>query len=196
MTPHGIKGFLAKKVPTIGPTLAKMEPVPLLRPAETPVIQSVVRIITGQMLSKEAARTIYSRLQAAQDQQDLTGIWELRTPSLKKAGLSANKCKAIKRFAAQYKKDAKSIEAWRDLCWPDLQKAVSAHWGLSTWSASILGLSHFGHEDIFPDHDGSIRRAVQLLSNKRRPFDPSNAAPYRSYLALYLWESLDNGLLK
>jgi DNA-3-methyladenine glycosylase II len=72
---------------------------------------------------------------------------------------------------------------------------------MGNWTASIISLFYIGHEDVFPSADGSLRRAMAILDRTKRgkrkkPFDPDRAAPYRSYLALYLWHALDSGLLK
>ena len=37
----------------------------------------------------------------------------------------------------------------------------------------------------------SIKLITGLLEQKNITFEPEKAAPYRSYLALYLWEMLD-----
>ncbi len=46
-----------------------------------------------------------------------------------------------------------------------------------------------------PMNDGSIMRVTGLLGQKGNTFEPEKAAPYRSYLALYLWEILDRKLI-
>jgi len=72
---------------------------------------------------------------------------------------------------------------------------TNKHWGLSNWSASILAIFYFGFEDVYPENDGSIRRVTRLLEQKGITFDPEQASPYRSYLALYLWEILDRKMI-
>lgn len=72
---------------------------------------------------------------------------------------------------------------------------VNKHWGLSHWSASMLAIFYFGLEDVYPINDGSIKRVTSLLEQRGIIFEPEKAAPYRSYLALYLWEILDRKLI-
>ena len=83
--------------------------------------------------------------------------------------------------------------------WNTLCESVCGFWGMSEWTASILAIFHFGHEDVYPNGDGSLRRAEKLVSMMRFDDDyrirSDLAAPYRSYLALYLWKALDEGYL-
>ena len=73
---------------------------------------------------------------------------------------------------------------------------------MGDWTASILALFYVGHEDVFPAGDGSLQRAITALQrigtkrSRRYKFDPERAQPFRSYLALYLWQALDTGMLE
>lgn len=66
---------------------------------------------------------------------------------------------------------------------------------MSDWTASILAIFHFGHEDVFPHNDGSINRALSKIGYVPENFDPLPAALYRSYLAMYLWSILDRNII-
>ena len=55
----------------------------------------------------------------------------------------------------------------------------------------MLAIFYFGFEDVYPLNDGSIKRVTNLLEQRGIKFEPEKAAPYRSYLALYLWAILD-----
>ena len=59
----------------------------------------------------------------------------------------------------------------------------------------MLLIFYFGYEDLYPEGDGSIKRIIESFETKGIKIIPENSAPYRSYLALYLWEILDLGLL-
>ncbi|TPW11131.1 MAG: 3-methyladenine DNA glycosylase, partial [Halothiobacillaceae bacterium] len=72
---------------------------------------------------------------------------------------------------------------------------VERHKGLSRWSASMLGIFYFAMEDIYPEIDGTIMRVQRLLQGRNIELNPEAVSPYRSYLALYLWKLLDEGLL-
>ena len=74
-----------------------------------------------------------------------------------------------------------------------------AQTGPSHGPAAILAIFHFGHEDLYPEGDGSLKRAEKLLGIKHLvsgyKIQPELASPYRSYLALYLWRALGEGNL-
>lgn len=74
---------------------------------------------------------------------------------------------------------------------------VRKHWGLSDWTAEMLAIFHFGHGDVFPSADGTIKRAVGLVRNHIDPdSDPELARPHRTTLAHALWASIDCGYWK
>ena len=114
---------------------------------------------------------------------------------MRSCGISNSKAKAIKLFAEQYFNDINRYENWRNLDSPGLFSEINKHWGLSHWSASMLAIFYFGFEDVYPVNDGSIKRITGLLEQKGITFEPEKAAPYRSYLALYLWEMLDRKMI-
>jgi DNA-3-methyladenine glycosylase II len=79
-----------------------------------------------------------------------------------------------------------------------VRNEVTAFWGMSDWSAAILSIFYFGHEDVFPASDGTLLRVQALLQSAgyvNANVGGAEAAPYRSYLALYLWKLNDDGLL-
>ena len=120
--------------------------------------------------------------------------------SLKSCGLSTNKARTICDFAKNVGPDSRAVDFWYDLEPRQLIETVKQHRGLGDWTAGIIALFYVGHEDVFPEGDGSLKRAISIINDqmprkKRQVFDPENAKPYRSYLALYLWRALDSGLL-
>ena len=162
-----------------------------------PVPEAVVRVVTGQMLSTAVARTIYGRVQECSYTKTNGKSWLLSYDDLRKCGLSNGKCKTITEFSLKYEEDKEPIDNWVHLTKEDLFRQVGAFWGMSTWTASILGLFYFANEDIFPMQDGTIRKAISILSEKNGmpPIDPEKVRRYRSYLALALWKAVDDGAL-
>ncbi len=196
-----IKRFLAATYPEHSELFLSLKAVPKLKPRPMPLPEAVVRVITGQMLSGKAAMTIYNRVAAARDKRKLAGSWLLDQQSLRACGLSTAKSQAIVRFGCRVGKTACSLDHWRDLCIDDLFLEIKHIKGLGDWSAGIIALFYVGHEDVFPKGDGSLQRAIKLLSLRKGGlprsyrFNPEIAQPFRSYLALYLWQALDTGKL-
>lgn len=159
------------------------------------IADAVVRIVAGQMLSNRAAEAICDRLNE-QAKKHQAPIYRLSHEVIRVCGLSNSKARAITEFGHAFATDPPRFERWANLSYDELRKDVLKLWGLSDWSASMIGLSHFGLPDIWPSADGSIQRAIIRINERLGvDLDPSKGAPYRSYLARTLWAALDGGHL-
>ena len=198
-----IKRHLQASCPEIAGLLDGMKTVPRLKRRDMPLPEALVRVVAGQMLSAQAAATIYERVRVRAEAARLPGSWLLDHESLRACGLSGSKARTICDVATHVGRDAAALDHWYGLPPEDLMAAIKQYRGLGDWTASIIALFYVGHEDIFPAADGSIQRALALIearlhvrgTRRRRRFDPDAASPYRSYLAMYLWRALDGGLL-
>jgi DNA-3-methyladenine glycosylase II len=193
---------LLGQFPAFDRLLDHIGPLPELRRSRKSVPEAVVRIVIGQMLSGQAAATIYRRVTAEARRRRLEGSWLLGDSAMRASGVSARKIRTIKEFGHAYRKDKATIDGWRRLTTEALFEEVNSFWGMSHWTASMLAIFHFAHQDVFPDSDGSLTRAFQFCvelgiwdAQTHGVFEPIRAAPFRSYLALYLWRALDEGLL-
>jgi DNA-3-methyladenine glycosylase II len=181
---------------------AKVKRQATLAPRGMPLPEAVVRVVTGQMLSGAAARTIYERISLAANEERLVGSWMLDRDRLRSCGLSNAKVQTVVDFGSHVGQNPKALEHWRALSLEDLKSEITRFKGLGDWTASIIALFYIGHEDVFPAADGSLQRAAKILTERgiatrrRYKFDPDLVRPYRSYLALSLWDALDNGILR
>lgn len=164
------------------------------------VPEAVARTVISQMLSTKAAATIRSRVALVAESSGINEISSLSTQDLLSCGVSRAKARAITEFRSSYENNPEYYERWRSLPKETLFQEVNKCWGLSNWSAGILGIFYFSNKDIFPDNDAGIARAIRLLEAKKlvkkSVVMPELCKPYRSYLALYLWRFLDDGLLE
>jgi len=196
-----IKRLISSTYPEHGALFTQLKTVPKLKPRDLPLPEAVVRVVIGQMLSGAAAQTIYGRVAAAAAERGLVGSWQLDFDALRGCGLSGAKARNICAFGSKVGDDVSALEHWRDLDVNLLIQEVKGNQGMGDWTASILALFYVGHEDVFPLGDGSLQRAMTALQrvgskqSRRYKFDPDRARPYRSYLALYLWQALDTGML-
>ena len=190
-----IKEQLMLCCPNLSIYLANLPTAEQIEPKNISVLSAISKIIIGQMLSRKAASSIFQRAENLSVKKDKSEIAMLTKEELRSCGVSANKSKAINFFYEQYYQDVDSYENWRNLDSSTLFVEVNKHWELSNWSASILAIFYFGFEDVYPENDGSIKRVTGLLEQKGIIFDPEQAAPYSSYLALYLWKILDQKLI-
>lgn len=190
-----IQIFLLEKYPNHQDLFAD-PPISKLNSSGVQVRDAVVQCVVGQMLSRSAANTICNRLLLRAKEIGVVGAWALGVDELKACGLSHRKAKTIHEFATLYDQDPERFESWRFMSDEELFSDVKRIWGLSDWTASMLAIFHFAAEDVFPKSDGSIRRAMMRMQQQNREsLIPDHAAPYRSYLALYVWRALDSGVL-
>jgi DNA-3-methyladenine glycosylase II len=196
---RSIKRFLQQAYPALNDCLERTATIPRIRRRVDFVLpEAFVRVVVGQMLSGKAADTIYGRVRTAAIEQNLPGSWLLDLDSLRKCGLSGAKAAAVLNLRSRIGTVPTALDHWYDLSPNDLVDEIKTYRGMGAWSASILALFYVGHEDIFPTGDGSLDRAMRLIreSSENYVVDPTLAAPYRSYLALYLWQCLDTGILR
>ena len=196
-----IKRHLQARYPDLADVLGQVKTVAVLKRRELALPEALVRVVIGQMLSSQAAQTIYERVQSAAQARELRGSWLLDHDSLRGCGLSGAKARTVCAIGAQVGANPQALDHWYALPPQELLDQIRQFRGMGPWTASIIALFYVGHEDIFPAADGSIQRAIALIegapdARRKRRFEPDLAAPYRSYLALYLWRALDTGLLE
>ena len=193
-----IQSFLIGQYPEIEP-IFRVKLVPRLKPREVHLGEAIVEVVIGQMLSGKAADTIYARVASKRNQKQLAGSWQLSAADLRRCGLSRSKTRTIREFGAALEKSPAMLDEWRVLPPEDMMREVKSFWGMSEWTASILALFYLGHEDVFPKGDGTLVRALDRIAKaptmSRLRLDPAKARPYRSYLALYLWQAIDLGAI-
>lgn len=166
-----------------------------ISPSGLSVLDAVISVIIGQMLSRKAAQTIRERAFSEAQKQGKDTPAKLSHTELRSCGLSNNKIKAVHKFYQRYESDVDKYEGWKALNHEELVSAVDSEWGMSKWSASILAIFHFGMPDVYPIGDGTLIKAEKKLEEIGIDIDPNKARPYRSYLALYLWAIIDEGLI-
>ena len=181
MNPEKVKGYLITQYPEMEEALGKIKPLSLPSKQKTNVAEAITQIVIGQMLSRHAAQTIYRRVEAERLNKNLTGTWKLSVDDLTAQGVSGRKARSILDFGKKYDSNPIHYENWKNLDHSDLVREVSSVWGLSTWSADILAISYFGKDDIYPETDGTLKRAVTIINDRyiTSGFDPLKAKPYR-----------------
>ena len=181
---------IVEKQPQLSEFKVSLKPI---SPSELSVQDAVVSVVVGQMLSREAAFKIRTRVFEKAKLEKKHSPAELNQEDLRSCGLSGNKTKAIKLFHKKYKEKPDEYEKWKTMNAVELFKAVQSEWGLSKWSASILAIFYFGIEDIYPVGDATLIRAEGRLKELGINIEPSKVSPYKSYLALFMWALIDEG---
>jgi len=197
-----IKKYFASKYPEHEDLFLGLTTLNVLKPSSMPLSEAVVKVITGQMLSGAAAATIYKRIASLRENRKLDHSWQLDFHSLRSCGLSSSKANTVIEFGCYVAANEGEIDRWLMLSDDCLFNKIKSFRGMGEWSAGILALFYLARPDIFPTGDASLNKVIKFLNSKGQIknldylFDPQNAKPYRSYLALYLWQALDQGKLK
>ena len=197
-----IKRFLQAAYPEHSPVFTQLKTIQKLDVQDLTLPEAVVRVVVGQMLSGAAANTIYNRVSSLATQHQLAGSWQLNYDALRRCGLSGSKANTVAAFGAKIGDNPSALEHWKQLPVDALIEEIKSNKGMGDWTAGIVALFYVGHEDVFPLGDGTLKRAITALEQTRikklrnLPFDPGRAAPFRSYLARYLWKAIDTGVLR
>ena len=189
-----ITKYLELAYPELAPTIKKSSPLKPLKAQNICILRAVTKVVIGQMLSRQAASTIFSRVEPMFE-VDKT-LRSFKPQDFRIHGVSGNKAKTILLFSELYFEQPERFKQWPNLSLIELQAEVQNIWGISDWTISMLALFYFGNKDVFPTKDGTINKVLKLLNDKKIKIEPEKAKPYRSYLALILWKIKDEGLIK
>lgn len=175
--------------------IAHNGPIELNPTQDTPFAQRLCRAVAGQQLSVKAASSIWARvLASAPVNQSLMDYVVAVDPAvLKGCGLSRAKVKAVSAIAHASKAGQLNATELEQLTHPERTKCLTALWGVGQWTADMMGIFYFGDADIWPDGDVCVRKTLERLTSKRRKTirTAERFAPYRSYLALHMWQTAD-----
>jgi DNA-3-methyladenine glycosylase II len=117
---------------------------------------------------------------------------------LRLIGLSDKKIKSIKSLlshcASRNLHDAKLAE----LDHQGRLNELTAVWGVGRWTVEMLSIFHFREADVWPCTDGSLQSGLRKIMRWRKVTPERlhsfglSFAPWRSYLALHVWNWIDN----
>ena len=161
---------------------------------DTPFSERLCRAVAGQQLSVKAAASIWSRVVDSADDQSLVNYFSTVSPeTLRDCGLSTAKAKAMRAIALATLANQLNESLLSELDHNDRTRCLTEIWGVGQWTADMMGIFYFGDPDIWPDGDTTARKNLERLTSRRRKTVRTAArfAPYRSYLALYMWHQAD-----
>lgn len=159
-----------------------------------PLVHRLCRSVAQQQLSVKAARTIWGRVLDAADKTPLAEFFdEDNHKLLHTCGLSKAKVKAICGIAKESRNGDLDTDDLRSLDYQGRTERLTSLWGVGQWTADMISIFYFGDKDVWPDGDLAARKTLEQLTSRRRKTarTAERFAPYRSYLALYMWEYQD-----
>jgi len=183
--------------PELAAAMDRVGPAPLPRRDDTPFPLYLARAVAGQQLSVVAARSIWSRVEAAGEAGDgrdlLSGFRLDRAETLRGCGLSNAKVRTVIAIADAAKAGHLDPEILAQMNADTRAAALSTIWGIGRWTADMANMFWFGEADIWPDGDVAARKTLARLTSPRRKTVRTAArfAPHRSHLAYYMWRIVD-----
>lgn len=174
--------------------IANSPPLPLTPNRTSPFSERLCRAVAGQQLSVKAAASIWGKVAQSAANQPLIDYLATVSPDvLRSCGLSAAKAKAMRAIALATLADQLNEAMLDELDHSERTRCLTEIWGIGQWTADMMGIFYFGDPDIWPDSDTAARKNLERLTSRRRKTVRTAArfAPYRSYLALYMWHQVD-----
>ncbi|HEV2290650.1 MAG TPA: methylated-DNA--[protein]-cysteine S-methyltransferase [Gemmatimonadales bacterium] len=164
--------------------------------------QSLVRSIVYQQLSGKAAETILGRvldLYAPKDFPTPDDILATADATLRGAGLSAGKTRALKDLAARTREGVvPPLRALHRMGDDEVIERLTSIWGVGRWSVEMMLMFRLGRPDVLPVDDLGVRQGFDLAYGRRRPVSRDQLAehaeawrPYRSVASWYMYRAVD-----
>jgi DNA-3-methyladenine glycosylase II len=145
----------------------------------------IVKTIIGQQVSVSAAQSIWKKVEIYLKEKNSI----ISTEELAKCGLSKPKAKYI--YGVINNKDLKSVskktlQAMQD---NELSEFFLQIKGIGPWTLGIIKMFYLGNSDTFLNGDLAIKKRALYFFNDSE-YMGIDYSPYKTYLCLYLWQSL------
>jgi len=184
--------------PSFEPVVERLGP-PRLRPRMESSFYALVRSIVFQQLAGAAAATIHGRTVEALG-GGVTPEAVLGTPdeTLRGAGLSASKARAIRDLATKVASGEVPLEGIDELPDAEVADRVTRVWGIGRWTADMFLLFQLRRPDIWPVGDLGVRNGfARIVGLDEAPTADElelmglGFRPWRSAVAWYCWRAID-----
>lgn len=169
------------------------------------VFAALAEAIVYQQLNGRAAATIFGRVKALfpKGKLDAKKLLAMDEASLRKAGLSANKYKALRDLAERTDRgEIPTLTQLAKMSDDEIVEALVKVRGIGRWTVEMLLMFRLGRPDVFPIADFGIKKGFARLYHpkKRRDEMPDLAVmvkraekwrPFRSIASWYLWRATE-----
>ena len=147
----------------------------------------IVKTIIGQQVSVGAARSIWEKVEIFLKEKNSI----ISPEELAKCGLSKPKAKYI--HGVINNKDLqfvskKTLQAMQD---NELSEFFLKIKGIGPWTLGIIKMFYLGHSDTYLNGDLAIKKRASYFFNDSE-YMGKDYSPYKTYLCLYLWQSLSS----
>lgn len=187
--------------PRFGPWVRHVGPIRVPVSTEEPFVY-LARAIIYQQLAGAAARTIHGRFVDALN-GDVTPVKLLRVrdATLRNAGLSANKVRAVRDLADKVGSGEVRVDDLEDQPDEEVMRRLTRVKGIGPWTAHMYLMFRLYRPDVWPVGDLGVRTGFAKIhaleeSPSQKELEPMGEAyrPWRSAAAFYCWRALENEL--
>lgn len=202
LSPDLHRDFIARArrvSPALSRALTTHGPIGYPRRSTQDFTVHLAKVIVGQQLSTLAAGAIWKRVleataHAARPPEFFIEDNALR---LRACGLSGAKVEALLSLRAAELAGALDARALRRQDHVTRTASLTRLRGIGPWSADMVSMFFFREPDIWPLGDLAVRKTFDRYVSGHPRLDLHSGAaifaPYRSFLALYMWRIANNG---
>ena len=147
----------------------------------------LIKTVIGQQVSVKAAQSIWLKVKNVLDKAQQPITIEL----LKKQGLSKPKAAYIFGIINNKSIEEATIAKLKKLSLEDLSHFFLQLKGVGPWTLGVVRMFFIQDTDVFLEGDLGINKALENFFNSK-DYSGKHYSPYRTYLCLYLWKSLNN----
>jgi DNA-3-methyladenine glycosylase II len=179
-------------------------------PIDMPAMQDknlyrfLAKSVVGQQLSKNAAMTIFSRIENKASDMKIslpTFLSGSFSTEVKLCGVSKSKIKALQDVTKTFNEKVDFEKELSSLSHEETVHEMTMIWGVGRWTADMVSLFYFNHEDVWSFNDTSLNKGLSILCEEKDLSQTqcemilSPFKPYRSYVALHIWKGIDEKAL-
>jgi DNA-3-methyladenine glycosylase II len=164
--------------------------------------EALMEAIAYQSISGKAAATIFGRVKALGTNgrpPTPEQMLKLKTPTLRKAGLSNAKVLAMKDLAAKTISGVVPTREQAEKISDDelVERLVSVR-GIGAWTVEMFLIFNLGRPDVLPVHDLGVKKGWSVTYGKKHMPKPKELLafgerwrPYRTIASWYMWRAFE-----
>jgi len=193
---------LSSKDETLAALIAETAPFQTEVDATHSPYEALLESIAYQSISGKAAATIFNRIKALSGNgrpPSPEQMLKLRTPTLRKAGLSGAKVLAMKDLA---RKTIDGIVPTREqaekMSDEELVERLDSVRGIGAWTVEMFLIFNLGRPDVLPIHDLGVQKGWSVAYGKKHMPKPKELLafgerwrPYRTVASWYMWRAFE-----
>lgn len=184
--------------PAFAGLVERVGPVRLRASRGTP-FQALAAAVVYQQLAGAAARTIHGRfVEALAGDVTAEAVLEADPESLRAAGLSAAKLRAIRDLAARSRSGEVPLDGLAAMSDAEVVSSLTRVTGIGPWTAQMFLLFELRRPDVWPTGDLGVRNGLGRILGWEAAPRPQEMAligtgyrPWRSAVAWYCWQAMD-----